>query len=84
MLPERQTVVLIEGVLRRATKIVPGLRGLEYSERLECMNSPSMKYSQERGDTIETYKYIHMDCTVSTTISWKGMPSQQQEGKNVS
>ena len=25
---------LIEGVLRRATKIVPGLRGLEYRERL--------------------------------------------------
>ena len=47
MLPERQTVVLIEGVLRWATK----------SEKLKCMNLPSvkrLKYRQERADMIET------------------------------
>ena len=47
--------LLIKGVLRRATKIVRGLRDLDYSERLKRMNLPSMKYCQERGDMIETY-----------------------------
>ena len=45
-----------------------------------------MKYRQERGDMIETYKlyiYIHMDFTVSTTVSWKEMLRQQQEGTNI-
>ena len=40
--------LLIEGVLRRATKIAQGLRDLEYSERLKCMNLPSMKCRQKR------------------------------------
>ena len=48
---------LIEGVLRRATKIVAGLWALDYSDRLKCMTLPSMKYRQERGDMTETYKY---------------------------
>ena len=34
---------LIEGVLRRAKKLVPGLGNSDYSERLKCMNLPSMK-----------------------------------------
>ena len=60
MAPRYQTDrLLIEGVLRRATKIIPGLRDLDYIERLKCMNVPSMKYCQERGDVIETYRYIH-------------------------
>ena len=41
---------LIEGVLRRATQLVPGLGNHDYSERLKCMNLASMKYSRERGD----------------------------------
>lgn len=35
-----------------------------------------------RGDMIETYK--SMDYTVSTTVSQKGMLSQQLEGTNIS
>ena len=34
-LPQR---LLAEGVLRRATKLVLGLKDLDYSERLECMD----------------------------------------------
>ena len=42
------------------------------------------KYHLERGDIIETCISMHKDCPVSTTIFWKGMPSQQQEGTNIS
>jgi hypothetical protein len=50
---------LIESVLRRATKCVPGLSDLEYEERLRRMKVPSMNYRRIRGDLIEMYKYTN-------------------------
>ena len=50
---------LIKCVLRRATKIIPGMKNLNYQERLEKAKIPSMKYRRERGDMIEVYKYTH-------------------------
>lgn len=51
--------ILIEGVLHRATRCVPGTKGLKYSERLELLNIPSMSYRRIRGDLIEVYKFLH-------------------------
>ena len=57
---------LIEGVQRRATKIVPGLSKLSYDDRLIALNLPTLKYRQTRGDLIQTFKIIHgldnVDC----------------------
>ena len=39
--------------------MVPGLKGLEYKNRLEKANIPSMRYRRERGDMVEVYKYVH-------------------------
>jgi len=50
---------LIEGVLRRATKIIPCCKTLDYEERLRKLDIPSMAYRRIRGDMIETYKYVH-------------------------
>jgi hypothetical protein len=50
---------LMESVQRRATRIVPGLKGKSYEERLEIMMLPSLSYQLLRGDLIETYKYTH-------------------------
>ena len=50
---------LIEGVLHRATKCVPGLKDLKYEERLKAMKIPSMSFRRFRGDLIEIYKYTH-------------------------
>jgi hypothetical protein len=50
---------LIESVLRRATKVIPCLKDLEYEERLKKMRIPSMTYRRMRGDMIECYKYTH-------------------------
>ena len=50
---------LIEGVLRRATRCVPGLSHMEYEERLKAMKLPSMAYRRIRGDLIEMYKFSH-------------------------
>ena len=50
---------LIEGVQRRATKLVPDLRELPYEQRLERMSRPSLSYRRARGDMIKVYKYMH-------------------------
>ena len=50
---------LIEGVQRRATKLVPGLSTLPYAVRLERLGLPSLQYRRDRGDMIEVYKYTH-------------------------
>jgi hypothetical protein len=50
---------LIEGVLRRGSKLVPDVKHLSYEERLEKLKIPSMTFRRARGDIIEAYKYTH-------------------------
>jgi hypothetical protein len=50
---------LVESVQRRATRIIPGLKGKSYEERLKIMKLPSLRYRRLRGDLIEVYKYTH-------------------------
>ena len=49
-------VEMIEGVQRRATKQIPSLRQLSYSERLQKLKLPTLSYRRIRGDMIEVYK----------------------------
>ena len=51
--------VLIESVLRRGTKQIPGFKNMEYEDRLSELDIPSMSYRRARGDMIEVYKYTH-------------------------
>ena len=50
---------LIENVQRRATKLVPNLKNLTYSERLKKLNLPTLKYRRIRGDMINVYKILN-------------------------
>jgi hypothetical protein len=50
---------LIEGVLRRANQVVPGLKDVAYEQRLERMNITSMACRRTHGKLIETHKYTH-------------------------
>ena len=49
---------LVENVQRRATRLVPALWLLNYPERLERLNLPSLYYRRARGDLIEVYKHL--------------------------
>ena len=49
-------ITAIENVQRRATKLIPSLKDLEYEERLMKLKLPTLKYRRARGDMIETYK----------------------------
>ena len=49
---------LIEGVQRRATKYLPGMKDKNYEDRLKLLDLPSLAYRRERADMIETYNLI--------------------------
>lgn len=50
---------IIENVQRRATRMLPELKGLTYEERLEKLNLPTLEYRRNRGDLIQLYKIVH-------------------------
>ncbi|XP_063447805.1 uncharacterized protein LOC134727358 [Mytilus trossulus] len=49
-------ITALENVQRRATKLIPTLKDLEYEQRLKKLKLPTLKYRQMRGDMIEAYK----------------------------
>ena len=55
----------IETVQRRATKLVPELRNVDYSQRLKILKLPSMQYRLRRSDMIQVYKIVKVGCVPS-------------------
>ena len=49
---------LIKNVLRRATKLIPGLYYKPYKECSAAIKVPSMRYRRIRGDIILAYKIL--------------------------
>ena len=50
---------LLERVQRRATKIVPEIKHLGYSDRLRALGLPTLMYRRKRADVIQMFKFIH-------------------------
>ena len=54
---------------RRATHFIPEINKLDYQERLENLDLPTLAYRRFHGSIIETYKILHnlydADCTNS-------------------
>ena len=58
--PRYKKDVELEQVQRRATKQVPGLRDMEYSDILKHLKLPTLVFRRIRGDMIEIYKIINV------------------------
>ena len=55
----KSDITLIENVQRRATRYVPDINKLEYQERLEALNLPTLQHRRFRADMIDTFKITH-------------------------
>ena len=49
----------IEKVQKRATKLVINLKKIPYTNRLQRLKLPTLKYRRLRGDMIEVFKITH-------------------------
>jgi len=60
-------------VQKKATKLIHGLKRLNYVERLKILKLPTLKYRQIRGDMIQVFKIVHgiydSSCTINLTFS---------------
>ena len=54
----RKDILAIEGVQRRFTRLIPGMAGLSYAERMERLGLYTLEFRRMRGDLIETYKIV--------------------------
>ena len=48
----------LESVQRRATKLLPGMKDLDYDERLRKLGLPTLTYRRVRGDMIQVFKLL--------------------------
>ena len=48
--------IKLENVQRRATKLIPEIKDLSYSDRLKTLGLPTLEYRGRRADIIEVYK----------------------------
>lgn len=56
----RKHVNLIEGVQRRATKLISLYRNLPYEERLRRLDLPTLEYRRMFCDMVQVYKHLHV------------------------
>ena len=61
----------IESVQRRATKLVPEITRLSYSERLKHLNLPTLQYRRVRQDLLLLYNYAHNNILLDTNTHCK-------------
>ncbi|MES9880231.1 MAG: reverse transcriptase domain-containing protein [Sedimenticola sp.] len=54
----RKYIECLEKIQKRATKFIPELRHLNYSQRLSALGLTSLEERRHRGDLIETYKIL--------------------------
>ena len=54
----KKHITSLENFQRRATKLIPGFKDIEYKERLRKLKIPTLAYRRLRGDMIELYKIL--------------------------
>ena len=52
----KKDIHTIEKVQKRATKLIPSLKNMDYPNRLKKLKMPTLQYRRLRGDMIEVYK----------------------------
>ena len=80
----KKDIEALEKVQKRATKILPQLKHMNYSDRLKACNLPTLHYRRIRGDMIETYKILTGKYDIETAPSLVGACSSVTRGHSLS
>ena len=81
---KQKYIKLLERVQRRATKLVPELRNLEYAERLKRLGLTTLEERRVRGDMIQTYKFISRKEDIDPSVFFKmARPRPGAHGKKI-
>jgi len=55
----QKDIELVEGVQRRATKLIDDVRNLHYEERIKKLNLMTLEKRRHRSDLLKTFKIIN-------------------------
>ena len=59
-------ILRLEGVQRRATKLVPELQNLPYIDRIKHLKLPTLQFRRIRQDLLLLYNYVHQNVIFDT------------------
>ena len=68
---KKKYIKLLERVQRRATKLAPELRDLEYPERLRRLGLTTLEERRVRWDMIQTYKFATRKEDIDPAVYFK-------------
>jgi len=77
------TTKALEKVQKRATKILPQLKHMNYSDRLKACKLLTLHYRRIRGDMIETYKILTGKYDIETAPPWLGFVPQSSSSSHM-
>ena len=64
----KKDIYTLERIQRRATKIIPELRDLDYEERLKACGLTTLETRRLRGDQIQVFKILNRHDNIDRTI----------------
>jgi len=80
----KKDIEALEKVQKRATKVLPQLKHMNYSDRLKACKLPTyLHYRRIRGDMIETYKIMTGKYDIDIAHSLVGVCSSVTRGHSL-
>ena len=75
----RKHIKMLEKVQIRATKLVDGMKNMDYTERLKELDLPTLLHRRERGDMIQVWKHFNTYDPSTLSSNFKTNPRSNRK-----